>query len=78
MNNKITVHTAANELGISRQMVLSYITKGVKINGKTVKLKAKKEGRIFLINRDSLDKFVLDLYIDSMFYKYFNRNEDES
>ena len=56
-DEKLNSKNASNKIGVSKVTIIRYITNGKKIGGRTVKLKATKTGRDYIISRLDLEKF---------------------
>ncbi|MHA7829449.1 MAG: helix-turn-helix domain-containing protein [Flagellimonas sp.] len=56
-DEKLGTKQASEILGVSKVTLIRYITNGKKVGGKTIKLKATKTGRDYIISRLDLEKF---------------------
>lgn len=56
-DEKLNSKDASNNIGVSKATTIRYITNGKKIGGRTIKLRATKTGRDYIISRLDLEKF---------------------
>ena len=56
-DEKMGSKSASKKLGVSKATIIRYITNGKKIGGRTMKLKATRTGRDYIISRLDLEEF---------------------
>lgn len=56
-DEKLTCKSASKKLGVSKATIIRYITNGKKVGGRTVRLKATRTGRDYIISRLDLEGF---------------------
>ncbi|WP_159076391.1 hypothetical protein [Flagellimonas amoyensis] len=56
-DEKLTCNSASRKIGVSKATIIRYITNGKKVGGRTVRLKATRTGRDYIISRLDLEEF---------------------